>query len=176
MLTNHIYLIYMYKQDLALNNQQWLMCHCCIAIIIMISITTVIQYIHKHKTQADSVVSGTNGLLISWLLGSWRHEERDTILTMLTPPQRTAQLVMFKISVVRGSKNPTTFFNGQNSTLNSRIPNSRLNAPISTNSFSKSSNSQDHLFRARRHPHSGPNSCPGVYYDNGDCHILCARA
>ena len=24
---NHIYLIYMYKEDLALNNQQWLICH-----------------------------------------------------------------------------------------------------------------------------------------------------
>ena len=24
---NHIYLIYMYEEDLALNNQQWLICH-----------------------------------------------------------------------------------------------------------------------------------------------------
>ena len=24
---NHIHLIYMYKEDLALNNQQWLICH-----------------------------------------------------------------------------------------------------------------------------------------------------
>ena len=24
---NHIYLIYMYKEDLALNNLQWLICH-----------------------------------------------------------------------------------------------------------------------------------------------------
>ena len=24
---NHIYLIYMYKEELALNNQQWLICH-----------------------------------------------------------------------------------------------------------------------------------------------------
>ena len=27
MFTNHIYLIYMYKEDLTLNNLQWLMCH-----------------------------------------------------------------------------------------------------------------------------------------------------
>ena len=27
MFTNHIYLIYMYKEDLALNNLQWLICH-----------------------------------------------------------------------------------------------------------------------------------------------------
>ena len=25
--TNHIYLIYMYKEDLALNNLEWLICH-----------------------------------------------------------------------------------------------------------------------------------------------------
>ena len=25
--TNHIYLMYMYKEDLALNNLQWLICH-----------------------------------------------------------------------------------------------------------------------------------------------------
>ena len=27
MFTNHIYLIYIYKLDLALNNLQWLICH-----------------------------------------------------------------------------------------------------------------------------------------------------
>ena len=27
MFTNHIYLIYMYKLDLVLNNLQWLICH-----------------------------------------------------------------------------------------------------------------------------------------------------
>ena len=27
MFTTHIYVIYMYKMDLALNNQQWLICH-----------------------------------------------------------------------------------------------------------------------------------------------------
>ena len=31
--------------------------------------------------------------------GSWWHEERETILTMLTPSQRTAHLVMFKILI-----------------------------------------------------------------------------
>ena len=81
--------------------------------------------------------------------------------TMLTP----SQLVMSKISVGRDPKNPTTSFNGQNPTLNGRIPNSRLNGIISTDVFSKSSNSQDHLFRARRHPHSSPIFCLGVYYD-----------
>ena len=46
----------------------------------------------------DSVVSDTNGLLISDF-GSWQHEERDTILPMLTPSQRAAYLVMFKITI-----------------------------------------------------------------------------
>ena len=27
MFTNHMYLIYMYKEDVALNNLQWLICH-----------------------------------------------------------------------------------------------------------------------------------------------------
>ena len=27
MFTNHIYLIYIYKEDLALNNLKWLICH-----------------------------------------------------------------------------------------------------------------------------------------------------
>ena len=135
---------------------------------ILISITTVIQYIYKHKTQANSVVSDTNGLLISDF-GSWQHKVRDTILTMLTPSRCTAHLVIFKISVSRDSKNPTTCLNGRDSIL-------FLHGPLSTFFFSKSSNSQDHLFRGWRHPHSCPISCLGVYYGNGDCYILCAWA
>ena len=42
--------------------------------------------------------------------------------------------------------------------------------------FSKFSNPQDHPFRAWRHPHSSTISCLRVYYNNGDCHILCAWA
>ena len=102
---------------------------------------------------------------------SWRQKERDTILTMLTPSQRAAHLVMFKISV-----GTTISFNGPNPTLHGRIPNSCLNGPISTDVFSKSSDSQDHLFSEWHHPHSSLISCLGVYYDYSDCHILCARA
>ena len=76
------------------------------------------------------------GLLTS-VFGPWQHEERDTILTMLTPSPRAAHLVVFKFSVGRDPKIPTTSFNGQKSTLNGRIPNSRLNAPISTDFFFK---------------------------------------
>ena len=120
---------------------------CCIPIIIIIWITTVIQYIYKHKykTQAYSVVLDTNGLLISWLR------------SMSTGGERHNSYCANPIAKV------------ENSTL-------CLHGPISTDPFSKSSNSQDHLFLAWRHPHSNPISCLGVYYNNGDCHILCARA
>ena len=57
-----------------------------------------------------------------------------------------------------------------------RTPTSQHHGRTSIDSFSKSSNSRDHLFRVWRHPHSSPIFCLGVYYDNGDCHILCARA
>ena len=40
---------------------------------------------------------------------------------MLTPPQRAAHLVMFKISIGRDPKNPTTSFNGRNPTLPSTV-------------------------------------------------------
>ena len=43
----------------------------------------------------DSVVSG----LLTSDFGSWRQEERDTILTMLTPPPRMVYVVVSKISI-----------------------------------------------------------------------------
>ena len=61
--------------------------------------------------------------------GSWRHEERYTILTLLIPPQCAAHLVIFKISVGRDPKNPTTYFNGQNPTLAS-MAETQLSAPM----------------------------------------------
>ena len=139
--------------------------------IVMISITTVIQYIYKcwykYNTQAVFVVSGTNGFINFWLRsmairGEW-HNSYYANHTMLTPSLRAAHLVVFKISVGRNPKNPS--FNGPISTHNGRIPNSRLSGPIPTDSFSKSTNSQDHLFWAWCHPHSSPFSCLGVYYD-----------
>ena len=51
-------------------------------------------------------------LLVSVL----RHDERDTILSMLTPYPRTAHLVVFKISVGGDPKNSTLRLSG-------RIPN-----------------------------------------------------
>ena len=96
-------------------------CCCCCCCIIShshddikhISNTNHIQI----QMQADSIVSGTNGLTSGF--GPWRHEERDTQFlkvfanyTMLTPPQRATYLGMFKISVGRDAKSPTTSFNG----------------------------------------------------------------
>ena len=108
------------------------------------------------QIQADSVFSGTNGF-INFLTSVHGDNRRETQFLkvyvnhmMLNPPQRTVPFVMFKISVGRDPKNPTPSFNGQNPTLrlNGRRPKSCLTGPISTDFFSKSSNSPDHLFRA----------------------------
>ena len=85
-------------------------------------------YTNKYKAhiQMVSVVSDTNSLLIRGF-GPWQHEERDTILKRLCKPYyadsipRAAHLVMFKILVGRGPKNPTPSFNGQNPTLSSMV-------------------------------------------------------
>ena len=134
------------------------------------AVLSSIMSLTKKKIRACELSSLTSSGRL-YLLGSW-----SKILAILPPPQRVAHLVMLKISVGRDQKKPTTSFNGQNSTPNGLIPNSRLHGPISTASFSKSLNSQDHLYRAWRYPHSSPISCLGVYYDNSDCHILCAQA
>ena len=107
--------------------------------------------------------------------GPWRHEVRDTMITMLTPPQRVAPLAMFKISVGRDMKNPTTSFIGQNPTPNGPIPNSCLNGSISTDTFLKSSKSQEHLFWAWHQPHSSPIFCLGVFYMTNGIAISFAR-
>ena len=109
-----------------------------------------IQYICKYKFRWTLLFQDTNGLLISDI-GRWRHKERDSIFTMLTPPQRAVNLVTFKISVSRDAMCPTTPFHGQN--------------PTFVSIFSKFSNSQDNLFWAWRHPHSSSISCLVVYYD-----------
>ena len=65
------------------------------------------KYKYRRK-QADSVVSGMNGF-INFLTSVHRHEQTDTILTMLTilsdPHKRAAHLVVFKISVGRDLQN-----------------------------------------------------------------------
>ena len=138
---------------------------------VMRSITKIIQYIHKYKTQADSVVSYTNAFINFWLSVHGNTRRETHFLKSLFYPYHADHPPCgdVKISDDRDPKNPTTRPTVENSTL-------CLHGPISTDSFSKSSNSQDHLFRAWGHPHSSPISCLRVYYDNGDCHILCACA
>ena len=85
---------------------------------------------------------------------------------MLTPPRRPAHLVMFKISVSRDRKNPTTSFNGQNPTLPSKVQ------------FQLTSFQNPQILRTM---YSGfdvihtPAPFPvwGFIMTNGDCHILC---
>ena len=118
-------------------------------VLYILGLATIIIQIQRL---AYSVVSDTNGLLIPGF-GPWRHEERDTILKGLcqpyyaNPTQCAVHLVMFKISVGRDPKN-LIFQRSKSDSL-----------------FSKFSNSQDHIFRACRHPHSNLISCLVVYYD-----------
>ena len=135
------------------------------------------KYIFKYtiQIQADSVVSDTNGFINFWLRFMATRRERHN--SYYADPTNVRRILWSKISIHLRQSRPEKLnrrrngrkINGRNSTL-------CLQGPISTDSFSKSSNSQDHLLRARRHPHSSLISCLGVYYDNGDYHILCARA
>ena len=84
--------------------------------------------------------------------------------TMLTIPQRVVHFVIFKILI-----------------LLCRSRSEKLNlhastAEISTTVFSKSSNSQDHLFWAWHHPLSSLISCLGFIMTDDDCRIISARA
>ena len=74
--------------------------------------------------------------------------------TMLTPPQRAVHLVMSKISVGRDPKKNKKQLHLSTVKFQLSPQWSNLNWL-----FSKSSNSQGHLFRAWRHLHSSPISC-----------------
>ena len=123
--------------------------------------------------------SGTNGFIN---FGLWFFNmRRESILTMLTIPN--VQCILWcRRSVSRDLKNPTTSsmvkiqlstlcHNGRNSTL-------CLHGPMSTfnwlffNILKFSEPSLPGMTSSALQPHF----CLGVYYDNGDCHILSARA
>ena len=121
-------------------------------------------HIHMQNTNTgenrrDFVVSDKNGLLISDFGSSTQGERHNSYYA--NHPQRAAHLVMFKISVIRDSKNPTTSSTAQIqlSTLFFKIL--KFSGPIVPGM--KSFTLQSHFLS-------------GVYYDNDDCHILCARA
>ena len=98
--------------------------------------------------------------------------------TMLTPPQGAMHLVIFKISIYlcrsrseklnrmpQRSKTQLQRSKTQLHFSTVEYPTATLNSGVSTDVFSKSSKSSDHLFWAWRHPHSSPISCLEVYYD-----------
>ena len=131
-------------------------------IIIMISINNTI-YMRIQNTGRLNCFRYER-FINSWLQFKATRGERHNSYYPNPIPTRGASC---DVSTV---EDPTLFLNGRNSTL--CLPQwSNLNWL-----FSKSSNSQDHLFRAWRHLHTRPISCLGVYYDNGNCHILCAWA
>ena len=147
---------------------------CCIAIIIIISITTMqIQMYIQAKTgkykYRPTVVSDTNGLLIPDFGSLTRGERLNSYYA--NHPQCAVHLVVFKISVSRDPKNTTTSFNGWNPTLCLNGSNSIFNwlffkiLKFSGPSFPgmMSSTLQPHFLYC-------------VFFDNGDCYIFCAPA
>ena len=143
----------MYNEDLALNNHQWLICPGCIAIIIMISITTVYIQMQilgntKHRRTQIHWRLSTHRLLLISDFGSSTRGKRQFLKdfrnhTMLTTPWSELNSPLQLSAIEAG--NPTL----------------SLHCPKSTQSFSKFSNSQDHRFRAWRHSHSSPISYVG---------------
>ena len=121
-----------------------------------------IQYIRNTKIQADSVFQVRTVLLVSWLR-FFDAREKDN----LTPFQRSAYLVVFKISVCRYPKNLNHRCNS--SELNSMADNSILylhgrnsticlHGPMSAFNwlFFKILKFSAHLYWAWHHPHSSP--------------------
>ena len=145
------------------------------------------------QKQADSVVSGTNAFINFWLrLFNTRRERHNSYYA--NHPQRSAHLVEFKISVGRDPKiliaaateeNSTTRLHGRNSSLDlhSQMSTPQLYASMAKNSLLCLHGPISTLFKILKF--SGPSLLgmtsstlqpyflSGVYYDNGDRHILC---
>ena len=133
--------------------------------------------IHVQNT-GGLCCSGTNGLLTSDFSSSTRGERHNSYCA--NPAQRAVHLVMFKISVGRDPKIPTTCANGQNSTLclNGRNSNLCLHGLMSTFNwlFFKNLKFSGPCLPSMMSSTLQPHFLSGVYSDNGDCHILCTRA
>ena len=138
-----------------------------------------IQYRHK---QVGSVVQVRTVLLTSDFGSSTRGDRHNSYYADHTiwPHQCVAHLAMSKTSICRDPKNLTAATTVENSTL---CPSGRnsivcLHGPISTLNwlFFKilkfSGPSLPGMTLSTLQPHF----LSGVYYDNGDCHILYARA
>ena len=117
-------------------------------------------------TQTQKTLSFQTRTVYQFLdFGPWRHEERDTIFTMLTPPQRAAHLVMFKIPIHHCRSRPTCL-NGQNPTP----------APMVLSQLRSFQNPP--ILRTICSGHDVIHTPPQfpiweVIMTNGDCHILC---
>ena len=120
-------------------------------------------YIYKYRQiqmQANSIVSDTNAF-INDFGSSTRGERHNSYFANHTIWSHfNARRILWCLRSLVGSdlQNSTTSstlcLNGRE--LNSLPQWQKLNSQLSTDSFSKSSNSQDHLFWAWRYPHSSP--------------------
>ena len=94
----------------------------------IISITTVVQYIHKYKIQVDSVVSDSNGLSISWLRSmATRGEIHNSYYADPTPNVQHISWCLRSLSVEICKTWPHA--------STAEDPALCLNGPISTDSF-----------------------------------------
>ena len=128
----------------------------------------------KKKKQAERLCCFKRERFNFWLL--W-HDERDTILKMLTPSPRAVHFVVFKISVSRDPKILTAAAAAatvENSTL---CPNGRnsivyLHGPMLTFNwlFCRTISSGHDII------HTPVHFLSGLYYYNGDNGAFCARA
>ena len=154
----------------------------------MISITAVIQYIYKHTVQADYVVSDTNGFINFWLRSMATRGETHFLKvfanhTMLNQPQRTAHLVMLKISIHLGwSRSEKLHLIPQwSKTQLCRLERSNTQLHLSTVKIQLTSFQNPQILRTISSGHDVIHSLAlfpvrGFIMTNGDCHILCARA
>ena len=149
----------------------------------------LIKCIYKHicKILGELCCPGMNGLLISWFQFIDSRRETQFLKSLSksyyanpTPNVRHISWCLRSqfISAGRDPKNSTLRLNGripnystQWHELNCLPPWSNVTSP--TDSFSKSSNSQDHLFRAWRHPHSSLISCLGIIMTKWLSYYLC---
>ena len=144
----------------------------------MLYTTRIQMQIHRQIQihRRDSLVQIQTVLLTSNFGSSARGERHNSA----NHPQRSVYLVMFKFSLGRGLKNTTLRLNG-------RIPNSRLNFRNSSLCLHRPMSTPNwHILKILKF--SGlslpdmtlstlkPHFLSRVYYDNGDCHTLCARA
>ena len=140
------------------------------------------MYICIYKTQADSVVSGKNVLLISWL--QFIDSRRETQVLKVFA-DHTIWLLPYAWRILWYLRSLLLEF--RKTQLHLQQPKSKsmpqwqeLNyLPLWSNlnySVFKILKFSAHFLWAWRHLHSSSIFCLAVYYGDVDCHILCAQA